>query len=924
MDSEKSGSSATKKKNQSECGKSSEPMSSAVRLQRNQAEKQRRDRLNGYISELANIVPMVKNSSKQVDKVSVLRLAAAHMRLNFSCLNPKNFNSNIPALPASIQSYLEIVEKNIGGFIIVTTQTGIVLFCSRCIEDFVGFHSIDLIGQSIYNYVEANEVSFFEKKVNSTIARSKKENFKTKVVKLHMQQRPLPRSTEIRYQKMLFKLSVHRNDSFDESQKKSIQKHKKVKHKDFGASSVVLMFVEPMRMEPKINRAYLLSHQDIYFTIHGVQGQIMYADQRIATITGYMPQDVQGTSAYQYILDNDIPIAMFAQKAMFSSNDGTGLITYRLKIFDSSYIYLQSNGQIVYKEGTTEINHFVCYNRWLSEEEGSKELKKFQERFAPQITDLKATENVEKDQSSTLKPLQYDNTVNSLKSSEDSYILDKASPLTCSASDLLNNEICGKIIHPPVNNNQPPNSCSKFVDGTNFLVEDETSTNYIASSSLTHLNGANKVSAYSSNEYNQLSPPKKINSCSVDLIESRASALQNANSAINGLGYGGKLEVPHVSSGLNANNDISYALLQSQDGRYPQSAFELNLPEISGFDSGNHCLSSITPESRPSLGNELASCSQLYDSVCSPANGFCVNKQKSPNTMNTYVVEKASLKYGPTVRYAMSERSSGYSGESCNTSEYILSKYESNGHYNLDSTYTSPKSCNFQNNVSNGFEDAVNFSVVNGANLQANDSNINFVPDYYASFSTFNGAPSNCNPSAVQKEHSMYTSKHFYNHTNDFNARNGAMNGNSHTEFQKQNVSNNKPVSITNDAYLNPYCFPAKRMKIAEVFDNECDHVFNWLNSNTSQALYPDINMITGANNLSQDIKTRSHVKELYPTQNNGEIVPFNGDLYTELDTFFEQLPLSSCTTQSQLSYVLAQSTGNEAQLPVLSTNVLS
>ncbi|KAG8176439.1 hypothetical protein JTE90_019073, partial [Oedothorax gibbosus] len=315
MDSEKSGSRAIKKKYRSEGGKPSEPKTLAVRLLKNKAEKQRRDRLNGYITELSNIVPMVKNSSKPMDKVSVLRLAAAHMRLNYSCLNPKYFNSNIPALPAAIQSNLEKVEKNIGGFIIVTTLSGIVLFCSRCIKDFVGFQSIDLIGQCIYNYVKANEQSFLKKKVDSAIARCKKENFKSKVVKLHMQQRPSSRSTEVRHRKMLFKLSVHCNNSFDESLTKPMENLRKVKHRDFGAASVVLMFVEPMKIEPKINRAYLLSHQEIYFTIHGLQGQIMYADQRIATITGYMPQDVQGISAYQYILDTDVPMALFAQKA---------------------------------------------------------------------------------------------------------------------------------------------------------------------------------------------------------------------------------------------------------------------------------------------------------------------------------------------------------------------------------------------------------------------------------------------------------------------------------------------------------------------------------------------------------------------------------------------------------------------------------
>ncbi|GFT79456.1 aryl hydrocarbon receptor nuclear translocator-like protein 1, partial [Nephila pilipes] len=360
-----------------------------VRLQRNQAEKQRRDRLNGYIADLASLVPMVKNSTKPVDKVSVLRLAAAHMRINASCLNPKNFKSKFQSLPASVISSLEIIEKSVGGFIVVSTFSGIIVFCSKSVEDFLGYQNIDFMGQSIYHYVHNKEVAFFEKKINAVISRYKKGNSKkvSKIIKLHLQKRPLPRSGDVSYQKMSFKISVHSNESLEGQGKvvASPLKGKKIsKHKDFGTSAVILMFIEPVKTSPKINLPNLLIHQDIYFTIHGLQGEIMYADHRISTITGYMPRDVLGTSAYHYIFETDVPIALFAQNAMFTSCDGMGLITYRLKTFNSKYIYLQSKGQIVFKDSSTEISHFICYNRWLSNEEGAQELKKFQERFSPQ------------------------------------------------------------------------------------------------------------------------------------------------------------------------------------------------------------------------------------------------------------------------------------------------------------------------------------------------------------------------------------------------------------------------------------------------------------------------------------------------------------------------------------------------------------
>lgn len=73
--------------------------SSSSRMQRNFAEKQRRDKLNSYISELANIVPMVSMASKRLDKTSILRLSAAHLRFyqsepNFLLLNPRLLNAN--------------------------------------------------------------------------------------------------------------------------------------------------------------------------------------------------------------------------------------------------------------------------------------------------------------------------------------------------------------------------------------------------------------------------------------------------------------------------------------------------------------------------------------------------------------------------------------------------------------------------------------------------------------------------------------------------------------------------------------------------------------------------------------------------------------------------------------------------------------
>ena len=60
----------------------------SARQARNAAEKQRRDKLNTFINDLANIVPFTPYANKRLDKISILRLSAAYLRLHLKCELP--------------------------------------------------------------------------------------------------------------------------------------------------------------------------------------------------------------------------------------------------------------------------------------------------------------------------------------------------------------------------------------------------------------------------------------------------------------------------------------------------------------------------------------------------------------------------------------------------------------------------------------------------------------------------------------------------------------------------------------------------------------------------------------------------------------------------------------------------------------------
>lgn len=65
---------------------------------RNLAEKQRRNKLNTCINELSQLVPLISNASKKIEKTSVLRLSAAYLRLS-RCKYSIIFNPILIVLP---------------------------------------------------------------------------------------------------------------------------------------------------------------------------------------------------------------------------------------------------------------------------------------------------------------------------------------------------------------------------------------------------------------------------------------------------------------------------------------------------------------------------------------------------------------------------------------------------------------------------------------------------------------------------------------------------------------------------------------------------------------------------------------------------------------------------------------------------------
>nr|XP_027228744.1 aryl hydrocarbon receptor nuclear translocator-like protein 1 [Penaeus vannamei] len=355
------------------------PLPSSSREMRNIAEKMRRDKLNNYVTELASIVPLVSGANKRVDKTSVLRLAANFIRIHKKKSKWINVMPKRKIITHFNTSYLTVcLPQAIGGFLMVVTSTGKVLYVSEAMEEIFGHSQVDLLGRSIYHVIHPEDYEIIQEQLNSKDT-SRRSFF------CRMMEKALSRNDPSRYEivhivgsiRMLLQSAGH--DQVAETARDSCDKSLSDGEDRMGSDSdgddahsapavskvgthLLVAFVRVVKDRPITELSLVESTQDEYITRHSMDGKILYTDHRISFVTGLMPQEVLGTSAFHYMHPDDLVWSIVAHKLMFSSSQGQGMVSYRLKCKGSKFVTLRSRGYIESNKQTGQAETFVCIN----------------------------------------------------------------------------------------------------------------------------------------------------------------------------------------------------------------------------------------------------------------------------------------------------------------------------------------------------------------------------------------------------------------------------------------------------------------------------------------------------------------------------------------------------------------------------------
>uniref|UniRef100_A0AAZ3SBJ6 Aryl hydrocarbon receptor nuclear translocator-like protein 1 n=2 Tax=Oncorhynchus TaxID=8016 RepID=A0AAZ3SBJ6_ONCTS len=369
-----------------------------------QIEKRRRDKMNSFIDELAALVPTCNAMSRKLDKLTVLRMAVQHMKTLRGAANPYTEANYKPAFLSDDELKHLILRASDGFLFVVGCDRGKILFVSESVYKILNYSQNDLIGQSLFDYLHPKDIAKVKEQLSSsdTAPRERLIDSKTGLpVKTDITPGPSRLCSGAR-RSFFCRMKCNRPlIKMEDKDFPSTCSKKKADRKSFCTihSTGYLKSWPPTKMgldddnEPDnegCNLSCLVAigqlHPHIvpqpmnneirvkpteYVSRHAIDGKFVFVDQRATAILAYLPQELLGTSFYEYFHQDDIGHLAECHRQVLQMREKINTNCYKFKIKDGSFITLRSRWFSFMNPWTKEVEYIVSTNTVVCVPEGS-------------------------------------------------------------------------------------------------------------------------------------------------------------------------------------------------------------------------------------------------------------------------------------------------------------------------------------------------------------------------------------------------------------------------------------------------------------------------------------------------------------------------------------------------------------------------
>ncbi|KAI1882250.1 hypothetical protein AGOR_G00248750 [Albula goreensis] len=360
-----------------------------------QIEKRRRDKMNSLMDELSAMIPSCSPVSRRLDKLTVLRMAVQHLRSLRGASGSFAEASYRPSfLPQDELKHL--VLRAVDGFLfVVGCDRGKILFVSESISKILNYRRAELIGQSLFDYIHPKDMGKVKEQLSSPELYPRERLIDAKTG-LQVQTDFLLGNARIcsgarrsffcrmKYNRVAVKAEEYQPCT---SKKKESQRYCTVhctgymrswpasqidaegesesdKESCHFSCLVAIGRVHP-HSTPQSNGEIKVK-PTVFITRYTVDGKFTFVDQQATTILGYLPQELLGTSCYEYFHQDDLAHLAERHRKVLRSKEKINTNRYKFKTKHGSFVSLQSQWFSFVNPWTKEVEYIVSTNTVIS------------------------------------------------------------------------------------------------------------------------------------------------------------------------------------------------------------------------------------------------------------------------------------------------------------------------------------------------------------------------------------------------------------------------------------------------------------------------------------------------------------------------------------------------------------------------------
>ncbi|XP_055378421.1 aryl hydrocarbon receptor nuclear translocator homolog [Condylostylus longicornis] len=366
-------------------------------------ERRRRNKMTAYINELSDMVPTCSALARKPDKLTILRMAVAHMKALRGTGNTSSDGTYKPSFLTDQELKHLILEAADGFLFVVSCDSGRIIYVSDSVTPVLNYTQNEWYGTSLYEHIHPDD----REKVREQLSTQEPQNtgrildLKTGTVKKDGHQSSMRLSMGSRRGFICrMKIGNVSPESMVAGHLNRLKQRNSLGPSRDGQNFAVIHCTgyiknwPPTDIFPGVNldrqnpddsshsphcclvaigRLQVTStsnssdlnganSQSEFISRHAIDGKFTFVDQRVMNILGYAPTDLLGKSCYDFFHPEDHSHMKESFEQVLKQKGQMFSLMYRFRAKNREYIWLRTQAYAFMNPYTDEVEYIVCTN----------------------------------------------------------------------------------------------------------------------------------------------------------------------------------------------------------------------------------------------------------------------------------------------------------------------------------------------------------------------------------------------------------------------------------------------------------------------------------------------------------------------------------------------------------------------------------